>query len=446
MTAKAGNVLIIANRERSAARLGRCVASSGEQPVVVHGADTQIFERGDDSTIDLVVTDLDADAPADLGILDKFIRGKLFAGVPQIHLLRDAALRERIAESDRDAAFVIVPEWPETGEFAAQIRLAAEVGRLRRRVSRLTTRDELTQGYNRRYLSLRLDEEFSRTRRHESPLSLVLLEIEQLGTLEARFGTEGLNGAILHVGRVLGAHVRREDIYGRWAPGIFAVILPGSEFRGAASFANQVRGDVEAVAPTLKREPVAVRVSAGVTAYLAGRGVETPKDLVDAAEVALEEAMARGGNRVFIDEKLLRRERRLILIADADTALLDPAEDLLTLDDYEIARAESPDALLVAVRERRPDLVILDLQMAGDVTDATPLVERLQAVYPDEPIPVVGLARPAALPQHRSDRRARVDRYLTKPFSVSVLRSLAHDLVGPSGEVSPHPDRSDRSD
>jgi hypothetical protein len=54
MSAKPGNVLVIAEGEKAAQRLGRWVAAEGQRPVLVHGPDIQIFERGGDSTIDLV--------------------------------------------------------------------------------------------------------------------------------------------------------------------------------------------------------------------------------------------------------------------------------------------------------------------------------------------------------------------------------------------------------
>jgi diguanylate cyclase (GGDEF)-like protein len=429
MCAKAGNVLIIADGEKAAARLSRWVASAGEMPVVVHGADTQIFERGDDATIDAVVTDLDVDEPAARRILDNLGRGDLFSRVPQIHVLRDSGLEHRDSGDRRDPASLLLPEPIDPAEFVAQLRRSAEIGRLRREVSDLTHRDELTQGSCRRHLESRLEEEFSRSRRHDSLLSLVLFCIDPFDAIRVRFGTDGTNTAIRHVSRLLGPRLRREDIYGRWDSSTFAVILPGSAYRGAASLANQVRGDVENVAVTLSGERVPVRISGGVSSYRPDGSMEVSSDLLSAAEAALEEAKARGGNRVFIDEALLRTERRLILIADADAALLDPAEDLLSLDDYEVARADSVEALLGAVRRRRPDLVILDLHIAGDVSDATPLVDQLQALHPDRPIPLVGLARPTALPPQRSGRRPKVDRYLTRPFSMTVLRSLAHDLI-----------------
>ena len=104
MCAKAGNVLIIADGEKPAARLGRWATAAGEQPVVVHGADTQILERGHEPTIDVVVTDLAADAPATRQILDALARGNLFSGVPQIHFLRDPELRDRLSTANLDAA------------------------------------------------------------------------------------------------------------------------------------------------------------------------------------------------------------------------------------------------------------------------------------------------------------------------------------------------------
>jgi CheY-like chemotaxis protein len=92
-------------------------------------------------------------------------------------------------------------------------------------------------------------------------------------------------------------------------------------------------------------------------------------------------------------------------------------------------RAESPAAVLAAVRKRLPDLLLIDLQMAGADADGQSLVEQVRALCHEHPLRVVGLAGPEFASQPLTGSRLRVDRYLTKPFSVSVLRSIAHDLL-----------------
>jgi diguanylate cyclase (GGDEF)-like protein len=275
----------------------------------------------------------------------------------------------------------------------------------------------------------RLHEEFSRSRRYETPLSFVLFELDQLAEIRERYGQEAGESALIHVHDTLHSEVRKENIQGRWSDTTFATILPGSPYRGAAVFANKVRADAAADELPLGDPPIRIRVSAGISAFESNRGDGSAEALIQAAERALAEARRRGGNRVHVDRKLMGGGKRWILLADVDLALLEPAEDLLTLDGYCVVRAESPQTVLAAVRKRLPDLLLIDLQMAGVDADGLPLVDQVRSLCHEHPLRVVGLAGPDFAAQPLKGSRLRVDRYLTKPFSVSVLRSVAHDLL-----------------
>jgi len=429
MSAKPGNVLVIAEREKAAQRLGRWVAAEGQRPVLVHGPDIQIFERGGDSTIDLVVTDLDPGASAARPILDTLLRGELFAGVPRLHLLPEGASSAGWPGPRSDPATVTLTGPSASAEFRAYLRLGTEIGRLRKELACSALRDRLTGAYNRRHVVLRLQEEFSRARRYETPLSLVLFELDHLSEIRERYGVETGENALLKLQHALHSQLRLENILGRWSDATLAAVLPGSPYRGAAVFANKVRGAATATDLGQGDEQVRLRVSAGISAYESDRGSGAAEELIHAAEEALAEARRRGGNRVYIDRKLMGGGRRWVLLADVDHTILDPAEDLLTLDGYRVVRAESPAAVLAAVRKRLPDLLLIDLEMAGAETEGACLVDQVRALCHEHPLRVVGLAGPHLASQPRTGSRLRVDRYLTKPFSVSVLRSIAHDLL-----------------
>ena len=80
-----GTILVIAKDEKPARRLGRWITGAGKRPILVHGPDIRIFERGDDTMVDVVVTELDPQTPDAGTILEKLVRGNLFPGVPQLH-------------------------------------------------------------------------------------------------------------------------------------------------------------------------------------------------------------------------------------------------------------------------------------------------------------------------------------------------------------------------
>jgi len=136
------------------------------------GQEKFLLSEGDDLQLNLVVTDLDSDDPAVRKLLENLVGGDLFRAIPQLHVFRDLALMRTWSQANPALAAYAIASPPQPEEFQARVRLAAELGRLQRDLARHSTRDALTTLGNRRYLLLRLAEEFSRARRYRTPLSL----------------------------------------------------------------------------------------------------------------------------------------------------------------------------------------------------------------------------------------------------------------------------------
>ncbi|MBZ5638550.1 MAG: GGDEF domain-containing protein, partial [Acidobacteriia bacterium] len=312
-----GNVLVFTSDRESGDRLCRWIAGAGEEPVLLSGPERFLVDRGDDESVDLLVTDLDTDDPSSRALFDRLLSGDLFARVPQIHVIRDLALRQDMERRNPALSSVWILNPPEAGEFQTRVRLSAEIGRLRREHQRSAVRDPLTGLYNRQHLHHRLEEEFSRSRRYRSPLSFVLFDIDHLKSINDALGQTSGDSVIHQVAEVLRHQVRKEDILGRTGEESFGTILPGNRYRGAAVFASKVRTHTEEILLRHEGTSFQVRVSAGISSYPDNRSIHAAEDLVRATENALSEAKTRGGNRVFIDEAVLRHERRVILVADA---------------------------------------------------------------------------------------------------------------------------------
>ena len=249
------------------------------------------------------------------------------------------------------------------------------------------------------------------------------------------FGQVAGDSVIRGVARTIRGCVRKEDVLGRIGEESFGVVLPGNRFRGTATFANKVRNETEGFLSRYDHDNAQVRISAGISSFPDNGAVQSAEDLIRMTENALSQAKARGGNRVFIDEGVLRHERPVVLVADADESLLDLAEDLLSLDDLRVIRAASARTALETLRFRRPDLLVLDVHLAEEDSGTT-LIQRVQAMAGENRFPIVGLSRDAGTHQEELQRLG-VDRFITKPFSLSVLRSLVRELLD-ARPVAPH--------
>jgi diguanylate cyclase (GGDEF)-like protein len=422
-----GHVLLLCDDRPQSERLARWIAAAGHEVVVLSGAEKFLLNEGDDLRVNLVVTDLDSDDPSVRALLDRLLSGDLFRSIPQLHVFRDLDLMAAWRQSHPTLAPYAMAAPPSAEEFESRLRLAAEVGRLQRELARHSTRDLLTAVANRRYLLLRLDEEFSRARRYQTSLSFALFDIDRLREVNDRSGQAAGDAVIRRVGDIIRSQVRREDVLGRMGEDVFGVLLPGNRYRGAAVLANKIRTEAEEATFSKDGATFAIRLSCGISTYPDNRTIKSPDDLVATAETALRSAKSRGGNRVFIDEGVLRKERPVVLVVDTDPHLLDLAEDLLAMDDFRVVKAGSARTALETLGFRRPDLLVIDVGIV-DHDEGVALIERVQRLYPNSRFPIIGLsgdvnADPEAL------ARLGVDRFITKPFSVSLLRVAARELL-----------------
>ncbi|MYE07628.1 MAG: diguanylate cyclase [Oligoflexia bacterium] len=105
--------------------------------------------------------------------------------------------------------------------------------------------DELTGCFNKRYFLKQLFVEFSRARRLQLPLSLILLQLDQLKTLESVYGTYKTGLFIKSFVNNMVKDSRAYDILGAWPEGYLGFILPHTSERGASMKAEQIRWSVE---------------------------------------------------------------------------------------------------------------------------------------------------------------------------------------------------------
>ncbi|OLB08011.1 MAG: hypothetical protein DMD98_03125 [Candidatus Rokuibacteriota bacterium] len=186
----------------------------------------------------------------------------------------------------------IVPFDPEYDKVIRALASQAAVAIRTARLEDLSFKDALTDLFNRRYFELRLDEEAKRAVRFGHPLALVYVDLDGFKQLNEDKGRPAGDEVLKEVARLLVKHSRSFTIVARREGDDFAVILANTPKAGALSYAERIRSVVEAHA--FAQGPVTA--SLGVAAFPADAA--TAVDLMARAEQALDEAKARGRNRV----------------------------------------------------------------------------------------------------------------------------------------------------
>jgi diguanylate cyclase (GGDEF)-like protein len=171
------------------------------------------------------------------------------------------------------------------------------VGRVADRLAESSITDTLTGLRNRGHLQSRLHEEFARAARHGLPLSLLLLDVDELKALNDLHGHRAGDAALCHVATAIRGGLRASDIAARWGGDEFVLLAPNTRTDEAIRLAERVRSLV-ATAPA-QAGIAAVTISMGVATLTAEPSFHTPEALLRAADTALYMAKRSGRNRVF---------------------------------------------------------------------------------------------------------------------------------------------------
>ncbi|MBI2160178.1 MAG: diguanylate cyclase [Candidatus Rokubacteria bacterium] len=155
-------------------------------------------------------------------------------------------------------------------------------------------RDEVTGLYNRRFFSLRLEEELSRFKRFNHPVSVVILDIDGFKNVNDEFGHAVGDETLRELAQILMKHSRGINVVSRFGGDEFAILLVETSKAGARLYADRIR-QVVATFPFSHGKPVTA--SFGV-ASLPDDEVATAEDLFRAADEALYAAKRAGKNQV----------------------------------------------------------------------------------------------------------------------------------------------------
>jgi diguanylate cyclase (GGDEF)-like protein len=185
-------------------------------------------------------------------------------------------------------------------------RLALQTALDIRRVTLLekeSITDSLTGLYNRRYLDRRLEEEFSRSRRYRTPLSILLVDIDHFKSVNDTHGHQAGDLVLSYLAKLTLNAVRTSDIAARYGGEELLVIAPNTAESAAGALAERLRQHIENHELVLTRDPgnrQIVRITVSVGVAVVDGEMENAQQLVQQADEALYRAKKEGRNRVVV--------------------------------------------------------------------------------------------------------------------------------------------------
>ena len=166
-----------------------------------------------------------------------------------------------------------------------------------KRLFETSHRDALTGGHNRRYFEERLAVELAFAIRHDTMLSVVLIDVDRFKQVNDTYGHIAGDIVLRQVAEVIRKQLRREDLFARYGGEEFVLLLRDVEALGASVVAERVRAKIAKSPIQLEDRSINVTLSAGCAA-LDECEKPTALALVSLADSRLYLAKRGGRNRV----------------------------------------------------------------------------------------------------------------------------------------------------
>jgi diguanylate cyclase (GGDEF)-like protein len=309
-------IVLVESDRVSAEHLRSTLEALGHQAEIVEDA-AAAWRRVCESTVGLLISDWDMPGMNGLELCRR-IRARSDAPYTYIILVTARDRREdRLAGLEAGADdFLIKPL--DTGELVARLNIARRIlamqDQLRAHATQLAelhaalahqnalleeqnvllaeraATDGLTGLGSRRRFDEELHAAVSFARRHDQPLSLVLLDVDRFKAYNDAFGHLAGDDVLRTLAALLRSHTRAHDLAARYGGEEFALILPATDAEGARAVAERLRQAI-ASTPWPHRTMTA---SFGIATTAATAVAPEPDGLIAAADRALYEAKARG--------------------------------------------------------------------------------------------------------------------------------------------------------
>jgi diguanylate cyclase (GGDEF)-like protein len=158
--------------------------------------------------------------------------------------------------------------------------------------------DGLTKAFNQRHFLDRLPIEVSFAKRHGTPLSLLMFDVDHFKQVNDNFGHPAGDYVLATLAHIVRRTLRAEDLFARYGGEEFAVLCRGATADNALKLAERLRAKVETFVFEDHGQRIRVTISVGVATWF--DQPDSTTQLIADADAALYKAKARGRNRVVV--------------------------------------------------------------------------------------------------------------------------------------------------
>jgi two-component system cell cycle response regulator len=186
----------------------------------------------------------------------------------------------------------------------------ADLQATNKQLEELLVMDEKTGLYNYRQFRQKLTEEWLRAERYGTPLSLIMMDLDNFKRLNDTLGHLAGDRALKEFATLVAGGARATDMAARYGGEEFAIVLPHTSGDMACRVAERIRQATKQFVFLEDERPTRMTVSAGVATFPSSAGIRSADALIQAADRALYDAKQTGKDRVVEAGEMSTRSMR----------------------------------------------------------------------------------------------------------------------------------------
>ncbi len=213
----------------------------------------------------------------------------------------------------KDDFFDLIHNYPETSIKILHRMLNTTIERLNKTGSFLSdmvkwgekarkraVTDEFTSLYNRRFLDDSLEDVFAKASLTSEPLSLVMTDLDNFGTLNKEYGESVGDSIILAAAEIFKSVFREDDILARYGGDEFTFILPNTEADAALKLCEKAAGRLRMIDLLKKKKGSIKKVTASIGVASYPDHADSCEKLMEMADKAVYTAKEWGRDKVVV--------------------------------------------------------------------------------------------------------------------------------------------------
>lgn len=245
-------------------------------------------------TPDLILLDLDMPDMSGFDVCRALKADAELCMIPVLFLSGSTTAEDKIQGLDLGAIDYVTKPF-DSFELRARVRAALRTKHLQDMLFEHGHIDPLTGLPNRRALTERLQQEWSRIERHGGRLSFIMADVDHFKQVNDRYGHHVGDRLLQEISAAIAAECRDIDLPARFGGEEFAIVVPDETVTGAVHLAERCRRRIARACTAVHDEVVAATASFGVAD---ASGASSPEALMKRADEALYRAKDAGRNRV----------------------------------------------------------------------------------------------------------------------------------------------------